>query len=145
MNIDNITSKFAELRAQIKAEFNTHLLELLQPVFEKFPKLESFAFTAYSPYFNDGDECTFSVHHEYSAEINGMDADDHDVDMPSTLTSYNDRNAWRETQWPYQVSTEMSKLLSQIPDEVFETAWGNHVKITITKDKIEVDEYTEHD
>jgi len=32
------------------------------PVFDKYPRLLAFHIQAYTPYFNDGDECTFSTY-----------------------------------------------------------------------------------
>jgi ArsR family metal-binding transcriptional regulator len=45
------------------------LSEALTAVFEEYPQVESISWTQYTPYFNDGDACEFSVN-SYSIELN---------------------------------------------------------------------------
>src|SRR5688572_30748584 len=55
---------------ELKAAYETALREKGQEIikvafrdmFEKHPDLISLRWTQYTPYFNDGDACTFSVH-----------------------------------------------------------------------------------
>jgi len=51
-----------ELRNKTKEMFH----EGIKILFNEYPIIKQVHFTAYTPYFNDGDECEYACHHEYS-------------------------------------------------------------------------------
>ena len=59
----------AKMREKIKSNFH----DLAKTVFAEYPELKSFGWTQYTPYFNDGEECTFGSHHT-NPFINGFDS-----------------------------------------------------------------------
>src|ERR1044072_5669755 len=60
--------KLAEQTQQIAQEvFNSGA----KAVFADNPIIESFAWTQYTPYFNDGEPCIFSVKRDYNIYVNG--------------------------------------------------------------------------
>jgi hypothetical protein len=61
--------------AEIQKEFPTMFVDL----FKQAPNLKSFGWTQYTPYFNDGDTCEFSIHFDYPY-INGVNEDYDDVE-----------------------------------------------------------------
>jgi hypothetical protein len=61
----------AALKKNVQQLFNMQIKEL----FSKQPVLNSFSWAQYTPYFNDGDECTFSVNREY-IKINDTENDE---------------------------------------------------------------------
>ena len=44
----------------------------MDKIFDTFPEVKSVSWTQYTPYFNDGEECTFSAHIDYFY-VNGTD------------------------------------------------------------------------
>jgi hypothetical protein len=72
MNYQALIKQFDELNAQIESARAT-MSEAAQPLvesaaqqlFEVCPEIESVYWTQYTPYFNDGDSCHFSVHEPY--------------------------------------------------------------------------------
>lgn len=56
--IENFKQQKKQFQEVIKIEFR----KALDKFFEKYPTIEGITWTQYTPYFNDGDECTFSVH-----------------------------------------------------------------------------------
>lgn len=51
--------------------------EAAKEIFKKYPNLDSFSWTQYTPHFNDGDACNFSVNETlYLNEISQYDEDD---------------------------------------------------------------------
>ena len=65
---ENITNKIAEQNAKIEALHKAHMKELqgdfnqiIKLFFDECPKVQAVVWSQYTPYFNDGDECVFSV------------------------------------------------------------------------------------
>lgn len=144
----------AELSEIIKGNFN----EMAQELFDTYPELHNIGWRQYTPYFNDGESCEFSSHHKY-AEINGNDEDygeseqeDGVIDIVrNSSETYRDRG----TNWEYKPNPDYNPyykeivdtvkgFLGQFDDDDMEDLFGDHVKVNITRDGVEVEEY-DHD
>ena len=68
---DEMRKKREELNEVCREEFKKAAREL----FDKFPSLTSFGLKAYTIYYADGDECTFSAYTE-DPDINGIDGNE---------------------------------------------------------------------
>lgn len=135
---------------------NKIFTELTQSIFEEHPKVKSFGWNQYTPYFNDGDTCYFSVNTDY-IYINGEPADEADWINETKITNY---GTWNREKREYEGRTEVPNLdydpnLSKANDEIreflrnfdgdfFLSQFGDHAEITVTAEGVSVDEY-EHD
>ena len=79
---ENITRKIADQNARIEEMRKAHMKELqgefneiIKLFFEECPKVQAVVWSQYTPYFNDGDECVFSVN-EPSFVTKNFDRDD---------------------------------------------------------------------
>jgi hypothetical protein len=70
---------FEEKKKAMLAEIQKEFPGMFVDLFKQAPKLKSFGWTQYTPYFNDGDTCEFSVHLDYPL-INGSNEEYDDVD-----------------------------------------------------------------
>jgi hypothetical protein len=143
---------------ELETVFKTAVMEL----FDKHAGyLHSISWVQYTPYFNDGDTCHFNAH--LPPTVNGFgDYEDEDAqEAVLTAEEIAARNEWQGTaterwmpQW-YGVSEErrtqfeaaekaVHELFEQFDSDDFETMFGDHAKITITQEGIDVDSY-EHD
>jgi hypothetical protein len=61
MGLSKLTERAAELRKEMRDTGKALLLESLGEFFGKHPEAKSVVWTQYSPHFNDGDACTFSM------------------------------------------------------------------------------------
>ncbi len=95
-------------------------------VFQQHPELTSFRWTQYTPYFNDGDECVFGAHTDYPY-LNGEDEEVWGDDHP--LRAAND---------------SVVAFLSEFDEDDYREMFGDHCRVTVTRDTIEVEGY-EHD
>ncbi len=123
-------SKYTELAEQLdelkklmalaaEAELKIKFLE----VFRDFPDIKNFSWTQYTPYFNDGEPCNFSVH-TYNIEIN--------------------ENWNLEDKYSKAVSL-IENALTTIDEDTMMRLFGDHVKVTVHWDgNIEINEYA-HD
>lgn len=130
--------------------------DVSKKLFEKHPALESYSWRQYTPYFNDGDECVFSARTDYPT-INGEDPDDSDAFDEITVINYGEWDRKTSTyigrieepnpNYKPELSAalkDVKEFLSNIKDEVLRQLFGDHVEVTVCKDKTEVEEY-EHD
>ena len=76
---DKITSKIAEKNAELESlkkkymqELQGEFSEIIKLFFEECPKVQAVVWTQYTPYFNDGEECIFSVNEPYFV-VEGFD------------------------------------------------------------------------
>jgi hypothetical protein len=158
-----IANQQKELQNSLTDIFNKGIKEL----FDKYPNhLAQISWRQYTPYFNDGDPCTFRVSEFY---INGQEAYDYGDDIPEIVDSLYTaeektlRDAWQpdpSNRWDYKsfytgLSTErveefktaekeVYKFLGLFSEDDYEFMFDDHVKVTITRDGISVDEY-DHD
>jgi len=162
MNTEHIVTKLTELKSHYldtaKQMFTSGTAEL----FDLYPALDSFGFKAYSPYFNDGDACTFNIHADisYGLYINGFDHDGEEIPFESRE---NDSNIWdKHTHWDYsngyenrvevQGDPEIDAMIKSVhefiysfTEDIWEELIGNHVVVRISRDGLETDDYENHD
>lgn len=103
-------------------------------LFESHPELQSFSWTQYTPYFNDGEECVF-----------GVNVDDPDI---NGIEGYEINKGWGDhpPQHPelLPVKEAVEKFLSQFAESDMKSIFGDHVCVVVTPAGVEVAEH-EHD
>jgi hypothetical protein len=164
---------FKAKRAELVKELQSEFPALLAPLFEKSKKIESIGWRQYTPYFNDGDECVFSVHND-DLQVNGEDFDDVDFLQElqyGTIKTEDDRlenlrvatekeykwmmdkrigeSGYRENKdldkYELSVYEEFKSVLQSVPEDFYKDLFGDHVTVTVHKDgRIETEEY-DHD
>lgn len=130
---------FNEKKKQLVEQLRTEFPSLLKPLFDQSDNIKKISWTQYSPYFNDGDECTFSAHIDY-IDVNDEeyyeenDDEDRDDDEYLPLTENDDK-----------IVKEITQVLQSVPEEFYEELFGNHVKVNVFRDgTLDVEEY-DHD
>lgn len=138
---------------EIKKAYNKEMLEkgksavqeALQCLFDKHPTLHTISWVQYTPYFNDGSPCTFSMNDvEYLLQEDVVDKDDDEDEID-----------WRETYESVYVSighdhdcvikkdlSALSKVLAEL-ENVLEVVFEEG-RVVATRKGIEVEEYN-HD
>lgn len=163
MDLEKIKSDYNTKLEALQTEMQNILKEAFKDIFEKCPNLGAIVWTQYSPYFNDGEECTFSVHEAELFQI-GFDEeeideleDGHESQMPDKPDAfyYKSDSSWareRVSLWEgYEFKEEsilahsMVKSVFGIDDAIFQATFGNHVKVIATREKFIVDDYDSHD
>jgi hypothetical protein len=152
-----------EFRAKMKYAFS----DIFDEFFEKYPKIKIVKWNQYTPYFNDGDPCTFRVDEIFATneDLKPSDiSDEYDFEgyfvyngKPSNwvykeqgdhfkqmVESY--EKASVEEDYEYYVNgwKEFVELLNSIPEDIYKSTFEDHSMIIVTKDGIEVREY-DHD
>lgn len=155
--IEALKTKVAELNKQVREESQRLLNEGFAEVFAKYPKLISFSWNQYTPYFNDGDECTFRVNTDsLLPSFTDESAEDHDYEYSTGDCTWNPKTK----QYDYETISDEKKLnnetfeeicaiVNAIDDDTMKATYGNHITVTVSKNedgslKTSTDDY-EHD
>ena len=128
ISIDHF-SPFIEAKAaldkKIKAEGEKAVKSFFKEYFEKRPDVYGVRWTQYTPYFNDGDPCVFSMG---AVSVFPTQADFEDDDDDYEFESYGE-----------EPETSLSRA-----EDILKSVFGDHSRISVTRDSMEVEEY-EHD
>lgn len=133
MDIDAVVAKVNEMRDIIRANSREALTGMFVSAFEKFPNIEAFKWNQYTPYFNDGDACTFGVADLYYRNAGATTGGDYDDGFEYVSRRDKESELYK-----------FSEGFRRIPDEIFLQAFGDHCKVTATRSGFEVEEY-EHE
>ena len=170
--IEAANEKISKLKQEMATELRSEFHNSLKELFDEYPFINSVSFTAFQPFFNDGDTCEYNVHHDY-CQFNGYDEDRDDregegvdvlklagetfyVEEPnpgyvaSNLGYGSHRN---KTRWVKKPNPDFNPLYKEAVDSfrsalavVDDADWndmvGDHVKVMITREGIETDEYS---
>jgi hypothetical protein len=118
---------------------------MLQGFITDNPQVKAIKWAQYTPYFNDGEACTFGVS-DFGFFFEGDEFED--------LSHYDGELPWRgySSEWDkaavcssetYEACKSLARELGGM-DDVLETLFGDHVSVTVTPDGVSVDEY-DHD
>ncbi len=138
----------AEIDAEIKRlkkEYQTaaqrEFTEGAAELFVAHPRLKSFGWTQYTPYFNDGDSCEFSAHTD-DPYINGFNEWDDDDGEGSDGENLHDLSGSEPAAG--KVVKAVQKFLKNFSEDYYREAFGDHIKVHVTAKKLTTDEYS-HD
>lgn len=147
--MNKIRAERETLSQKIRAMAGVVFAEEAKKLFESQPKLESFSWTQYTPYFNDGESCHFSANTDYIT-VTDVDGNEDDDISAWGINHY----ATKGVDWqgnPYTPSelelagVAACEFLKEFEDEDFLMMFGDHTRITVYRDgRVETDDY-EHD
>ena len=137
---DNSRAKIKEISDALSAECRKQFSEISQELFSNYPKLESFAWTQYTPYFNDGEECVFSAHKDYLEFF--WDGKEYE-NVGNFLLNHEEYSK----EYPADaipVFEAVLGLMSAIPGESLKEIFGDHCRVVVSRSGAEAEEYS-HD
>ena len=145
-----------KLKKEMLEASNKIFTDLTKTIFEDHPKVKSFGWNQYTPYFNDGETCEFSANVDY-IQMNGEAVDESEWISETKITNY---GTWNREKREYEGRTEVPNLdydpelvaasdeirefLRNFDNDFFLSQFGDHAEVTITAEGVSVDEY-EHD
>lgn len=156
-NIQEKLQTFRTQRDELLAQITDAAKEVFavesKELFTKFPKLKSFNWHQYTPYFNDGEACEFRTCTDYiKLGYEGVEADEDEEYDYMEYTSVDENGLyrpWRSDEPRALTEVEVCTnaiidFLRNFEDDDLLAMFGDHVEITVTADSIEVDTYN-HD
>jgi hypothetical protein len=149
-----LTDAHQKLKTFAETEGKQAIASALKEVFDSNLDIVQIQWTQYTPFFNDGDICEFGVN-EPAVFLTSDDPDgshwDHNLpsqiyDHPESepLDSWKRKNNERYQRIGKNTLELFRSIWRSIPSELMKLVFGDHVKVTVTRDSIETEEYS-HD
>lgn len=129
--IEELIKKWNNLRNELEEEIIKEFVPELTSIMQKYEKPFSIRWAQYTPYFNDGDECIFSLREIFWVE-DDKEFESYDIKK--------DDNSLRK-----EVYEEIEDFIHYIPEEFLKNVFGDHVEITINSDGTKTIERYDHD
>ena len=149
---DKLLNEQRELQKKFQTTAQALFKETTKEFFDKNPNVTAIVWTQYTPYFNDGDTCEFSVHDATftnapdpeSVRWGEYDGDEEFAADGSEIFAW---EGWGEA--PAGLNTKLCKDFSAMinsleMEDVMKAMFGDHVKVVATREGFEVDDY-DHD
>ncbi|MEK6829499.1 MAG: hypothetical protein AABY15_05180 [Nanoarchaeota archaeon] len=158
-NFLTIKEEMKRLRDEARVKVKDFFLKGMNKIFEMYPEVKSVSWRQYTPYFNDGEECTFSANVD-DFYVNGRDNygdtmygyDEEDCDGEAVLNREEMDYDWVNSKKVYKnpgsksikIHDAISGFLSQLDDDDYKTMFGDHAIVIVRKNEVVVEEY-DHD
>jgi hypothetical protein len=166
-DLAEVSNRIDKLNEEKKVLLKDFLKEKAAYIFEKYTFLESFSWTQYAPYFNDGDACVFSVNYDYvqltlkSNKSNESDENDYDEDEEIELNTYIDKDA-KEDNYDIKsfmndlkvreieanldlvksLAKDISEFFEYLDENIAQEVYGDDSKIVVSDKGIEIEDYS---
>ena len=142
----SIKEEMKRLRDEARSKVKNFFIKGMDSIFDMYPEVKSVNWHQYTPYFNDGDECTFRCYAADDFGVNGYgDYNDNGDDGEINVLEYDYNNG---RQYTYhkgeEIQNTISGFLGQLDSDDYKTMFGDHAKVIVRKGEITVEEY-EHD
>ncbi len=144
-NFLEIKDEMKRLRDEARVKVKNFFLRGMNKIFEMYPEVKSVSWRQYTPYFNDGEECTFSAHIS-DFGVNGYDDySDEGEEGAINVLAYDYKNGRQYTYYRgKEIHDAISDFLDQLDDDDYKTMFGDHAFVIVRKDEVIVEEY-DHD
>jgi hypothetical protein len=144
--IDEVVSNFNKLANDLQMQMREEIKKVFSSFFEEFPQVKTIHWTQYTPYFNDGEECTFGF-----GDIRYTTTEHTELGNREHVWGEGDDgliNDWGKTiedqKLNSAIKTMCSLLNSEVMGNVLKTIYGDHVWVKVHKDGADVEDF-EHD
>lgn len=147
--IETFIAEQEQLLNKFREEAQKLFKDITREFFDQNPGVNGIVWTQYSPYFNDGEDCVFNVHDATFTNATGADL----RNIYWGEYEGDNEDVWADECYPSDkregVDNESCKyfdklICSDVMSDVMEMMFGNHVKVIVTREGFEVDDY-DHD
>jgi hypothetical protein len=144
--IDDLFEEYEAAQKKAQEAMQERLCDVFKAVFEQYPEIKKFGWSQYTPYFNDGEPCEFSVNSPMFEFV----ADEH---LPDTKDSVFEDDMWNFECWrhdperctleTYEVTQKIERILDR-SEAFLLNIFGDHTQVVVTPNGLKSFEY-DHD
>jgi len=152
-SVDAVINEYEELMNKTREILKEKMNVLFKAFFDTYPQVKTIYWSQYTPYFNDGDECVFSVNDIYFTTFDWEDVDSPWGEDDGVISPHGEWNSKKRcfepnTKVSQSLINDMKKfssiLMSEANEAVMLAMFDNHVWVRAHRGGFEVDEYS-HD
>jgi hypothetical protein len=137
---DTLVIGMEEARRRVAEAGKRAVGALFKKLFVDYPTVQAIGWTQYTPHFNDGDPCVFSMGEFYVSSKEGMD-----WSQVSRLYDAEESHGFSGSCGATGANKAAAKWIERVAlDDIFETAFGDGVMVIATRDGFHINEY-DHD
>lgn len=129
-----LLSALEEYQEKIKNDGLGILRQSFMTFFEKYPLITELSWRQYTPYFNDGEACVFSVH-TYSIEFK-LDGEEERLNVDDYI--YDDNFPAPLKTTVKSAYKELANALEAVED-VLQAVFGDHAEIIVNREEVRVE------
>lgn len=143
--LEKINKEKELVMAELQKDGQKVLKDLFLDFLAKTPEIHSLRWVQYTPHFNDGDSCEFSVHGmQYRKADYDEDNENSDQgDFGNGYFEYYSQGDDDGKPW-FAALKEIEESWSSLGEDMMRNLFGDGVQVTVTREGIEVDDY-DHD
>lgn len=150
MKLEKLIENYTEAKKQFTVAAQDSFKEYLKEFFDANPEIKVIKWMQYTPYFNDGHECVFSVH---DAVFSNASDPDNVSEWGELRDDANKHEYAFQGTWdiPESLKTKSKvfddfngTICSSEMEDIMRAMFGDHVTVTCTREGISVDK-CEHD
>lgn len=139
--LENLKQKYQQAKEEYFNYQKEHFPRMFDKLFEK--GVEGIRWTQYTPYFNDGESCEFSVNENIMLDFGEGFVDEYEL-YYEWVSGQGRVFKNKEEEIKSSLIEKASELVSEVEEDVMYDLFGDHVQVTVTPSGVEVDEY-DHD
>lgn len=147
LNQKKMKEEFEAIQKDYRENSQKIFKEGVAAFFEQVPLIKAISWTQYTPYFNDGEACVFSVGYMWFLTEKGLEDFIENGGGYAEEYAAGDKSYYEEvyrvglTVEDFDKIADFRHFLSNVPEEIYEHTFGDHVYVIATKDGFEVEEY----
>lgn len=152
----DLKKKIADAQKDLQVAAQVFFKELSVELFNENPTLVEFSWSQYTPYWNDGEPCTFSANTSYpSVTISAEDGNKvkYDENMGEMVIfdkeddeiEYAEEDHDKYEKEIEKVSTQVTDFLEKFGDSDMEVMFGDHVEVIVKRGGIVDTEQYDHE
>ena len=142
--VDHIINDYEAEMQKVRAKLKVEMKGIFKKFFDTHPNVKTIHWTQYTPYFNDGEECVFTVGELYFTASKIQDLNDHE----HSYGEGDDLIINRYNEIDPKLKADMNSLdrmtSSDVVQDVLKAMFGDHVWVLIDREDFEIRDY-DHD
>lgn len=144
-----MTKALIKKREELSKELQGSFQIMIKDFLDKNPEIAYVTWAQYTPYHNDGDECTFSVNERHYPLV-ALIGEEQPVGYEAESYELNDyyKNNQSEAGITDKRAAELmdaineiETILNEIPQELYKDVFGDHVSVMISRDGVTTEEH----